>query len=70
MMRQIGERHHAVENALLLEATPIGEEPQNKTKYDGNEKEEQGFFFKLTSSRTRVIGGSICARLIMSISTF
>jgi hypothetical protein len=44
MMRQSGKRHHTVENALLLEATPIADE-SNEVKPDS--ERDHGFYFKL-----------------------
>ncbi len=44
MMRQVGERHHTVENALLLEATPVAESSADAKRA---KDEDQGFYFKL-----------------------
>jgi hypothetical protein len=44
MMRQSGERHHTVQNALLLEATPVADASEESKKA---KDEDRGFYFKL-----------------------
>lgn len=44
MVRQAGERHHTVENGLLLEATPI-DDATNQADID--QEHDPGFYFKL-----------------------
>jgi hypothetical protein len=50
MMRQTGKRHHTVENALLLEATPTADDA-NEMKPD--DERDQGFYFKMDFFETQ-----------------
>ncbi len=55
MMRQRGERHHTVENALLLEMTHAGEQPGNSSESTGEQPAASG----MSNSEEQSGGSSI-----------